>query len=281
MHSDRSFQTQHPDASLRALLVEDDIDDLMILSDTLLDASESEVEIESAFCLETAERLMREQDFDVVLLDLNLSDSGGVHTVRAVRRCIRNASIVVVSGSEDPDAAEQCMREGALAYIRKSQLKREVLMDALLTAWERAQDRKMRELEIALEQHRMALYEVHPRESQEAMGSLRALRMRAPDLYAECARRYRVLLSDYFLAQAERGKVSEEQLTGLVGYLGELSCDATDLRDIHLEALHLRPVSEQPIQPEYVSRDAQYLLLEVMGRLLHFYRSLKTRGPVH
>jgi DNA-binding NarL/FixJ family response regulator len=65
--------------------------------------------------LEDALKRLAETSYDVVILDLTLSDSTGPATHQAVRDQCPDVAIVIVTGSADDLTAETCRRIGAAA----------------------------------------------------------------------------------------------------------------------------------------------------------------------
>lgn len=58
--------------------------------------------------------------FDLVLLDMNLPKTGRIEGLRQVKAAFEGASVVVVSGDENPTLILQAIDEGAAGYIPKS-----------------------------------------------------------------------------------------------------------------------------------------------------------------
>lgn len=79
---------------------------------------------------------LHHDEFDVVLLDLNLADSHGLTTVATIRAEFPDLPIVVMSGfgTGDPWFVSEAKQDGAQAYLTKSQTTPEMLEQALLAA---------------------------------------------------------------------------------------------------------------------------------------------------
>ena len=77
------------------------------------------------FLVEIAERLsealgrLRRGGLDVVLLDLSLPDSTGIHTVLKVRECSPEIPIIILTGSDDEELAAEAIKIGAQDYLVK------------------------------------------------------------------------------------------------------------------------------------------------------------------
>jgi PAS domain S-box-containing protein len=88
--------------------------------------------------------LLRDEPFDVVLLDLMLPDSRGMATLDAVRSAAGEAAIVVLSSLHDEEVAVATLGRGAQDYLFKSELDPNRIRRALRYAVERAELRRAR-----------------------------------------------------------------------------------------------------------------------------------------
>jgi CheY-like chemotaxis protein len=70
---------------------------------------------------EAVKRLESDPDFSMIVLDLGLPGLDGREVLRRIRGSVRTSAIpvVVLTGSEDPDAETELLREGADDYVRK------------------------------------------------------------------------------------------------------------------------------------------------------------------
>lgn len=59
------------------------------------------------------------EGFDLVLLDLNLPGASRLEALAAVRQHFEGASVVIVSGDDDPATIEACIQAGAAGFIPK------------------------------------------------------------------------------------------------------------------------------------------------------------------
>src|SRR5215467_3006371 len=117
-------------AVMRVLLVEDSPIDARMIAAHLRAPS-------SGFRWRHVKRLAEALDFletghaDVVLLDLNLDDSGGYETFHRVRQAAPKAAILVLSGSDDEELAIRTVREGAQDYLVKGSFDGGLLLRAV------------------------------------------------------------------------------------------------------------------------------------------------------
>ncbi|MCA9657718.1 MAG: response regulator [Myxococcales bacterium] len=124
---------------MRVLLIEDDPDDALLMGEYLQDAEIEGVELIHADRLEQAVRHLAEHSaaVDVALLDLNLPDSRGLATVRAVVESASDVPVIVVTGLEDEDMALAAVNSGAQDYLVKGAVDEVVLRRAIRYAIER------------------------------------------------------------------------------------------------------------------------------------------------
>jgi two-component system, NarL family, nitrate/nitrite response regulator NarL len=73
----------------------------------------------AATLAEAQAALLREPDIDLVLLDLQLPDSRGTATVKAIRFCSPSARVVVLSAEDHAGIAQDCTLAGATCFIPK------------------------------------------------------------------------------------------------------------------------------------------------------------------
>jgi len=77
------------------------------------------------------------QNFDLVLLDLNLPDSCGIEALRSVMDVASDEAIIVLTNAEDEQLSLEALQAGAQDYLFKDQLSGEVLRRSIRYAMER------------------------------------------------------------------------------------------------------------------------------------------------
>jgi DNA-binding NarL/FixJ family response regulator len=81
-------------------------------------------------CLEDAQAAVAKQDFELILLDVNMPGMNGMAGLLAMRNAAPATPVVIVSGREDRDTVDQAMGCGAAGFIPKS-LSRDGMRSAL------------------------------------------------------------------------------------------------------------------------------------------------------
>jgi signal transduction histidine kinase len=131
--------SQTRDAVTRVLLIEDNPDDACLLSEALNDACEAHIQLVHVGSLEDAEKVIGQQVFQLILLDLSLPDSHGIETVIRVQREAPSVPIVVLTGLNDDDISVQAVRAGAQDYLVKGEIDGRILVRSIRYASERKQ----------------------------------------------------------------------------------------------------------------------------------------------
>lgn len=122
---------------MKVLLIEDDDNHAKIISRFLSNCSGEKVRLSRASRLSEGLKDLTEEDFNAILLDLRLPDSGHEETLQRVHVRAFNTPIVVLSSIEDRDLARKMVHEGAQDYLCKSELSSELLIRAIYNAIER------------------------------------------------------------------------------------------------------------------------------------------------
>jgi len=122
---------------LRILIIEDDIIDRKLLERLLSQSTLGACDVRNADRLATALTLVKEQPFDMVLLDLGLPDSQGMDSVSRLQTHAPHVPIIVLSGLDDANTATQAVQMGVQDYLIKGQVDASLLMRAIRYALER------------------------------------------------------------------------------------------------------------------------------------------------
>ncbi len=130
--------------NLRVLIVESEPEDLLFLQEALTEIESGRywsnwVHIETlhAVTLCGAMGVLNTEPVDVVLLDLDLTDSQGVETFRRVAAAFPHIPIILLGSAEHDALSAGMMREGAQDYLLKEQVDCAPLAHALRHAIER------------------------------------------------------------------------------------------------------------------------------------------------
>ncbi|MBI3550637.1 MAG: response regulator [Elusimicrobia bacterium] len=112
------------EAPLKALLIEDDAEDTLILMELLAQPGWPALQF-TLVCAETLKaglKLLADGGIDVVLLDLMLPDSQGVEAAQRIRAQAPEVPIVVLTGMRDEAMGLEAVRHGAQDYVVKGSI---------------------------------------------------------------------------------------------------------------------------------------------------------------
>jgi diguanylate cyclase (GGDEF)-like protein len=134
---------------LHVLLVEDNPGDARLLREMLtpdeyFSASYAVTHVTS---MQAAAQCCSDEHYDVILLDLNLSDSTGISTVQHLNNLVPHTPIVILTGVHDERLAIESAQHGAQDYIIKNDCSAPLLKRIMHYAMERkAVEKRFRHL---------------------------------------------------------------------------------------------------------------------------------------
>jgi DNA-binding NarL/FixJ family response regulator len=145
------------DETIRVLLVEDNPDDLQQIHTLLAGTSSVRFTWEHVEQLSAAKQILRTEPFDLILLDLYLTDSQGLDTLSGLFPHAVCLPIVILADLSSEPSALQALRMGAQDYLVKEQINNELLVQLLRQAIERKRTEnalraKIRELTVMAQQ---------------------------------------------------------------------------------------------------------------------------------
>jgi PAS domain S-box-containing protein len=128
--------------TINLLLVEDDPDDVHFLRMMLHKAGGVRFQLEPAKNLEEGLARLAKGGIDVILLDLNLPETSGMDTFRAIQAQAGDAPIIVLSGMDDEKLALEAVHAGAEDYLVKGRVDSQLITRAAIYAIERTEARR-------------------------------------------------------------------------------------------------------------------------------------------
>lgn len=123
-----------PGSAIRVLLVEDNLLHTQLITSVL---SRLSYEVVAVDRLSEGLRCLTEGEFAAILLDLELPDSEGLATLRAVTEPARNCPIIVITAYDDAQHALDALSAGAADYLVKGRLDAQTMVRAIRYAIER------------------------------------------------------------------------------------------------------------------------------------------------
>lgn len=123
-------------ASYRILIVEDSMDDFAYISD-LLSKRIAHPTISHANDIKTAKELLKEEQFDIILLDLHLPDGNGQQIVDEIKKSVNLCEVIIFSDATDMNFTLDLIAQGVSDYLFKSELTSWLLYKSIIYAMER------------------------------------------------------------------------------------------------------------------------------------------------
>jgi two-component system, cell cycle sensor histidine kinase and response regulator CckA len=141
------------ESSIRILLIEDNPGDARLVKEMLAEGDPGSFHLSQAERLSEGLRRLKEEDFQVVLLDLSLPDAQGLDTVSRVCAQAPHVPALVLTGLDDETLAIRAVQEGAQDYLVKGQMDHHLLKKSIRYGIERKRaEEGMRILEEQLRQ---------------------------------------------------------------------------------------------------------------------------------
>lgn len=126
----------------RILLIEDSSEFAHFVKLTVESEKFTSFQVETVSSLHGAVKILGQESFDLVLMDLNLPDSRGIETFTAVHKAAKDIPVVVLSGMDNEELALTAVKKGAQDYIVKGEINRKILIRILRYAIERHRQHK-------------------------------------------------------------------------------------------------------------------------------------------
>lgn len=108
----------------KILIIDDDVFICNVLEKYLKDNA---FEVKSAYSAASAKKVLKEEDFDVVLCDYRLPDSDGIRMLETIRRLDPRTRVVIITAYADVNIAVKLIKSGADDYVVKPIQQEEIL----------------------------------------------------------------------------------------------------------------------------------------------------------
>ena len=259
------------------LLVEDNPSDAERVAQMLDDPARESFGIIRAERIADAIRTLRTAHVDVVLLDLQLPDSSGTNTVKAVRAIAGDAPIVVLTGMDDEHLALRCIDAGAQDYLPKRELQPQSLRRVIGYAITRQREAQIRELRHMLDRMRQLSTDSTRTPTTATLASNGPVRERHRSEFAQIVAGYGALLTPYLDHLIVRTDKPRAQMEIVITRLGDLGAGPRDLMDVHIAALDASVDENDTERSRALTIEGRLLALEMMGLLVDYYRTGQRR----
>lgn len=119
------------ETSLRILLIDDDEDDQLIVSDLLREVEQTRYTLELVLDADKGVQAAVRGGHDIILLDYRLGARSGLEVMRELTARGVRTPVIMLTGQGDPDIDRQASRAGAYDYLVKGNLSAEGLERAI------------------------------------------------------------------------------------------------------------------------------------------------------
>ena len=123
--------------AITILLIEDNPPDERLIREMLKDISHFKSNLISVVTLKDGCEQIQKNNFDIILLDLNLPDSTGRQTFQKVIDCSKEIPIILITGIKDEELPLKLIKKGAQDYLTKQSLNPDLLGKSILYSIER------------------------------------------------------------------------------------------------------------------------------------------------
>ena len=113
--------------NIKILLIEDNLGDAYMIEEQLEEFANFSYELNNVGTLNEALSVLKEQLFNVILLDLGLPDSDGINTFLSIRNQNSLIPIIILTGLKDETIGTYAIKEGAHDYLVKGQTESRLL----------------------------------------------------------------------------------------------------------------------------------------------------------
>jgi len=128
---------QKTNNGLVILTVEDNPSDLFLLEHMLKSSCLDIRQLYSTDLITEACSLLREKEIHLVLLDLSLPDSFGIHSFRQLKAVVNKIPVIILTHLSDTTLALEAIKEGAQDYLVKGELTESLLVKTIQYSLER------------------------------------------------------------------------------------------------------------------------------------------------
>ncbi|MGL5832943.1 MAG: response regulator, partial [Waterburya sp.] len=132
-----SLQLNAEQKAIAILLIEDDLAEARLIQEILRNFDLNQFVLTHVQRLQTGLNQLKQQQFDLILLDLTLPDSQGLSSVELLVQNSAHLPIVVLTNTNDNQLAIEAVRRGAQDYLVKRKINIDVLVRSIQYAIER------------------------------------------------------------------------------------------------------------------------------------------------
>ncbi len=122
---------------LKVLLIEDNPGDAFLMKFYLGESTSPVFHVSHSEDVKGGLELLAKEKFDIILSDMNLPDSFGVDTIKAILTNYPGNLVIVLTGLTDEEVGLETVRYGAQDFLVKGKFDGKVLISSVLFSFER------------------------------------------------------------------------------------------------------------------------------------------------
>ncbi len=266
--------------SIKILQIEDDDDQLKLMNELLIDSTLIHFEIFSANSITQAKQIIAENELDILLIDLNLSETKGINTFYKTKELAPSTPIIIISAIYDEELALEALNNGAQDFLTKKSLTQKVITRSILFAIERSRfksnektDKKLYdEIDKYPSLTKFSFTPDTPIASK--LYSEVSLREGYPEIFQTLVDKYKNLIKLSLEEQLHNEtKEISENLRALSEEIGFLKAGPKDIVEVHSTAIKELVKNIDSATSSKYTREGEIILLGLMGNLALFYRT--------
>ena len=123
--------------SIEILIVEDNQDDLFLLTEDLKKVSLASIKFKTAGTIKEALKILKKDKFDTILSDLALPDTHEFDTFMRINKAAPQTPIILLTALDSETLALELVKRGAQDYLVKGKFTPELLVRSIFYAIER------------------------------------------------------------------------------------------------------------------------------------------------
>lgn len=130
-------QNTSNESEIKVLCIEDNTLYNEVLRHNLINNQDFKFIVTQAFDLTEGQSYLKKNNFNIILLDLGLPESEGLHTLRSITKYSGSTPIIILTGSRQAELASASLRMGAQDYMLKDELDSNILIKSIVYSIQR------------------------------------------------------------------------------------------------------------------------------------------------
>lgn len=269
--------------AVRILIIEDNIGDAKLISETIKDTNNFRCRFDHAFRLATGLEQLEKNQFDVVLLDLGLPDSEGLEGLMRLHEAAPSLPIVILTGLDDEEMAFKAMQLGAQDYLIKQQIDSSLLIRSIRYAIERKKNEEKVRLYVEELKNNQIQLEKNARQLEQLNSQLQAVNASKDKFLSIISHDLKspfqgllgiseALAHEYSNLQENERVYYAEAMYNTIQHMNKLIDNVLQWSRLETDKFPYHPIELEPVH------EAQYILSVMETRLIG--KNIKVRNNI-